>query len=105
MEWQTALPNATFVNQYGPTEATASCTYYVVGEKANINTILPIGVPFKNYKIILLDDNDREVEQGCEGEICVSGPTVTLGYYRKREETGDCEVGDKYEGMIHITVK
>lgn len=27
----------------------------------------------------------------------------TLGYYRKREEeTGDCEVGDKYEGMIHI---
>ena len=27
----------------------------------------------------------------------------TLGYYRKREEeTGDCEVGDKYEAMIHI---
>jgi putative amino acid adenylation domain protein len=92
MEWQTALPNATFVNQYGPTEATASCTYYVVGEKANINTILPIGVPFKNYKIILLDDNDREVEQGCEGEICVSGPTVTLGYYRNPEATSKAYV-------------
>ena len=27
----------------------------------------------------------------------------TLEYYRKREEeTGDCEVGDKYEGMVHI---
>ena len=26
----------------------------------------------------------------------------TLGYYRKREETGDCEVGDRYEAMIHI---
>lgn len=27
----------------------------------------------------------------------------TLGYYRKREEeTGDCEVGDKYEAMIHV---
>lgn len=26
-----------------------------------------------------------------------------LGYYCKREEeTGDCEVGDKYEAMIHI---
>ena len=33
----------------------------------------------------------------------------TLGYYRKREEeTGDCEVGDKYEGMTvsytHLTL-
>jgi len=27
----------------------------------------------------------------------------TLSYYRKREEeTGDCEVGDKYKAMIHI---
>ena len=27
----------------------------------------------------------------------------TLGYYRKREEeTGDCEVGDKYEGMMNL---
>lgn len=34
MEWQTALPNATFVNQYGPTEATASCTYYVAWRKS-----------------------------------------------------------------------
>ena len=30
--WTTNLPNAKFVNQYGPTEATASCTYYVVDE-------------------------------------------------------------------------
>ena len=29
-QWQLALPQARFVNQYGPTEATASCTYYVV---------------------------------------------------------------------------
>ena len=27
----------------------------------------------------------------------------TLGYYREREEeTGDCEVGDKYEGMMNL---
>ncbi|MEE0869450.1 MAG: AMP-binding protein, partial [Ruminococcus sp.] len=27
--WQENLPNVLYVNQYGPTEATASCTYYV----------------------------------------------------------------------------
>ena len=29
-KWQENLPEAHFVNQYGPTEATASCTYYSV---------------------------------------------------------------------------
>ena len=31
--WQQNLPDAKFVNQYGPTEATASCTYYVVKKR------------------------------------------------------------------------
>ena len=30
--WQENLPDVLYVNQYGPTEATASCTYYVVKE-------------------------------------------------------------------------
>ena len=87
MAWQKALPNAVFVNQYGPTEATASCTYHVVREIANENTVLPIGIPYKNYKIIILDTEGKEIINNEIGEICVSGPSISLGYYNNLEAT------------------
>lgn len=79
--WQQNLPDVLFVNQYGPTEATASCTYYVVKEQVDDDTVLPIGVPYDNYKILLLTDDNLPVPQGKTGEICVSGPVLALGYY------------------------
>ena len=87
MEWQENLPNTLFVNQYGPTEATASCTYHVVTEKADESTVLPIGLPYRNYKVFLLNDDDTATAQGDEGEICVSGPILALGYYNDPERT------------------
>lgn len=85
--WQENLPDALFINQYGPTEATASCTYYVVTEKADENTVLPIGLPYKNYKVFLLNEDGTATKQGEEGEICVSGPILALGYYNDPERT------------------
>ena len=86
-KWQTMLPNALFVNQYGPTEATASCTYYVIDHVVDENEIIPIGVPYKNYRIILLKEDLSEAGVGEEGEICVGGPILALGYYNNLEKT------------------
>lgn len=85
--WQRNLPQVLFVNQYGPTEATASCTYYIVNEEVDDDTVLPIGVPYDNYKILLLTDDNKAVPQGETGEICVSGPVLALGYYGNAEYT------------------
>ena len=85
--WQEEFPEAAFINQYGPTEATASCTYYIVKEKADELTVLPIGVPYKNYGILLLNEDGTEAKQGETGEICVTGAGVTMGYYRNEELT------------------
>lgn len=85
--WQQALPEARFVNQYGPTEATASCTYYPVEHLAKEGEALPIGVPYRNYRVFLLDKEGRAVPQGEEGEICVGGPVLALGYYNDPERT------------------
>lgn len=79
--WQENLPDALFVNQYGPTEATASCTYYVIENKVNDDDILPIGIPYDNYSVFLLNEDDTGTVQGNIGEICVSGPILALGYY------------------------
>ena len=87
--WQENLPDALYVNQYGPTEATASCTYYVVDEKVDDDTVLPIGTPYENYSIILLNEDGTETAEGEIGEICVKGPILALGYYGDLERTNE----------------
>lgn len=85
--WQQNLPEAKFVNQYGPTETTASCTYYIVENPVEDDDVLPIGVPYNNYSIILLNEDDTATPNGEIGEICVSGPALALGYYNNPELT------------------
>lgn len=85
--WQEHLPEVLYVNQYGPTEATASCTYYVVKEKVDDDTVLPIGTPYDNYRVMLLNDDNTPTPDGEMGEICVSGPILALGYYGNPEQT------------------
>ena len=50
--------------------------------------MIPAGIPVANEKVFLLDDNDRLVmEADAEGEICVSGSCLALGYYKDKENT------------------
>lgn len=85
--WMDNLPDVLYVNQYGPTEATASCTYYVVEEPVREDTVLPIGVPFENYRILLLNEDLTPTAPGEIGQICVAGPILALGYYGDPERT------------------
>ncbi|HIT34707.1 MAG TPA: amino acid adenylation domain-containing protein [Candidatus Faecousia intestinigallinarum] len=87
--WRAALPHARFVNLYGPTEITGVCTYYEVDREFSLEETLPIGFAFPNTEIILLDENDREPPLGEQGEICVRGTGVTLGYYCNPEKTSE----------------
>ena len=69
---------------YGTTECvTASCL-----TPKNYARSGSIGVPFPDtfYKIVAVG-SEEEVSAGTEGEICVSGPTVMLGYMDNPEET------------------
>ena len=85
--WQDALPDVTYINQYGPTEATASCTYHIVDELADDTTVLPIGKPYKNYSVTVITSDGKKADIGETGEICVSGPCLALGYYGNTEKT------------------
>lgn len=87
--WQMNLPEALFVNHYGPTEITASCTYHILDHIVDDEETVPIGRPFRNTNIILLKEDDSEANNGEVGEICVQGTSIALGYYRDQEKTDE----------------
>lgn len=87
MDWQKHLPKTCMVNQYGPTEATASCTYYIIDHTITEHEVLPIGRPYDNYRVFLLKNDGTEAGYGELGEICVGGPVLALGYYGDAERT------------------
>ncbi|MBQ1264974.1 MAG: acyl--CoA ligase, partial [Oscillospiraceae bacterium] len=69
---------------YGLTECvTASCL-----TPKDYNRIGSIGVPFPDtYYKIVKPGTTEELEANCEGEICISGPSVMIGYMDNDEET------------------
>lgn len=81
-KWKENVPDAEYINLYGPTEITCNCTYYRLPKEISEDYVTPMGYPFPNERVFLLDENDNLiVETGLEGEICVSGSCVALGYY------------------------
>lgn len=85
--WKKALPETDFYNLYGPTEATGVSTYYHADRLFPEDGVIPIGKPFGNTQIFLLDESGQIAAEGEVGEICIRGAGVTLGYYHNEEQS------------------
>lgn len=87
--WRKFLPDAIYVNLYGPTEITCNCTYHILERDRDYAGGIPIGKAFRNEKVYLLDEDNKLIsEPNREGQICVAGITLALGYYGDAAETG-----------------
>lgn len=85
--WYDRLPNTVFANLYGPIEITLDCTYYVVKKRPIETEPLPIGVPYHNTDVLILNDDNKKCDIGEEGELCVRGSSLAMGYYNNKEKT------------------
>ena len=85
--WRRHLPDAMFVNLYGPIEITVACTYYIVDRALADDEKLPIGFPMRNTDILILNDQNQPAKVDEPGEICVRGSSLALGYYNNAERT------------------
>jgi D-alanine--poly(phosphoribitol) ligase subunit 1 len=85
--WRKHVPQATFINLYGPIEISVICTYYVVDREFGDDEPLPIGVPCRNTDIMLLDELDELCGPAETGELCVRGSSLAHGYWNDPEKT------------------
>ena len=91
-----AAPNSIVENLYGPTELTIACTLYrydaeTVHEQSELG-VVPIGTPYPNMEAMIVDEHMRPVAEGEAGELIMTGPQLTLGYWEDAEKTANAFV-------------
>ncbi len=83
------LPNSTFINEYGPTEATVGSSVFPIDRRAlkKYGHAIPIGKPIANTKYYVLDGDLRPQPIGLEGELYIAGAGVARSYHNRDELT------------------
>ena len=72
------------VEGYGLTETSPVACCNPIDGNDKVGTI---GLPLPSTDIKLVDDNEQEVPMGQPGELCVFGPQVMQGYWKRPDET------------------
>jgi long-chain acyl-CoA synthetase len=78
---------------YGLTETSPGVCYNPMNSPDWNGTI---GLPLPSTYVALRDDDNRDVPLGESGELCVKGPQVMAGYWRRPEETAKVMTPDGY---------
>jgi amino acid adenylation domain-containing protein len=89
------FPPASWFNLYGPTE-TNVCTWHPIPAEIPPEQTepFPIGRVCPQLEAAVLDPDGRPVERGAEGELCIRGPNVMLGYWNLPEQTAQAFFGE-----------
>ncbi|MDD5645515.1 MAG: long-chain fatty acid--CoA ligase [bacterium] len=82
-EKNTGLP---LMEGYGLSEASPVVSVNPLYGKRKVGSV---GLPLENVKIKIVDDDERELPAGKEGEIIVKGPNVMKGYLNLEQETAN----------------
>lgn len=93
------LPNATFFNEYGPTECTVGTTVFrsPTGQKIeSVTGSVPIGSPLANAKLYVLDQYHALVPLGAPAELYIGGLQVARGYHGQPELTKNRFIQDPF---------
>ena len=77
---------------YGLSETAPVLTFNMPGNE-HLGTV---GLPLLETDIQLLDENDKPVEDGKDGQIAAKGPQVMLGYWNRPDETAKVMTTDGY---------
>ena len=99
------LPGRRFVNAYGPTEAAVACTDYECEHRV-WQSVPPIGGPYLDRQLYVVDQWDSLVPAGVPGELLVGGTEgLARGYLHQPDLTRKVFVDDPFQpgGRVYRT--
>ncbi|MGB8195200.1 MAG: amino acid adenylation domain-containing protein [Chitinophagaceae bacterium] len=82
-----ASAECTVVNHYGPTETTIGKLLHVTDRNTAYQGIIPVGKPFSNTRVYVLNRHLQPCPVGVAGELYISGDGVAVGYINNPEMT------------------
>lgn len=99
-----------YVSQtWGLSETTGSVTAASWDEHDVTGSVSPL---MPNTRMRIVDDDDRDIEEGMPGELLMKGPMVTKGYWMNEQATRDSfttdgwfrtgDIGLRRDGMFYV---
>jgi amino acid adenylation domain-containing protein len=88
--------HVTWLNFYGPTEATVNAAMMRCDAGTIPATDIPLGRPIANARLYVLDQHGEPVPLGVTGEIHIGGTGVTRGYLNRPELTEERYIADPF---------
>ena len=82
-------PQTRVVNSYGVAEATVDTSFWESGGEEPEEGLVPIGRPFSNSMVYVLDGYLNPVPPGAAGELYIAGPAVSRGYSARPDLTAE----------------
>ncbi|GAA2520026.1 non-ribosomal peptide synthetase [Streptomyces levis] len=93
--WRAQHPDVQIINAYGPTESTVNITEHRLGDTVEDGPV-PIGRPFANTAVYVLDSALRPVAPGTTGELYLAGHQLARGYHHRPALTAERFTANPY---------
>ena len=90
------LSGCTLVEGYGLSETSPVATCNPTNPGGSREGSLGVPVPGTVVEIVAIDEPEKVLPQGEIGEICISGPQVMKGYWKRDEENASAFAGGRF---------
>ncbi|MCU7552951.1 amino acid adenylation domain-containing protein, partial [Chitinophagaceae bacterium LB-8] len=100
-----AAPLCIVVNHYGPTETTIGKLLHVVSRDRAYHSLIPIGKPFSNTRVYVLDGQLCLCAVGVSGQLYISGEGLARGYWNNEALTKEKFIDNPFTpgGRLYAT--
>lgn len=78
--WRVVVPDVRWINGYGPTETTITCTAHELSNADLNSKSVPIGKPMGHAQAWILSADGALAPPETDGELWITGPAVADGY-------------------------